>query len=89
MFILKAFQCNTLVHQHIHNQNQQHNHSHAILCFTHFFSDDSKQDSSTTAVHIKCIIELFNQHSILYYKLSTLWENTYCYAEEYNCSTAL
>ena len=36
---------------------------HAVFCS--FFFDDSKQDSSTTAAHIKRIIELLNKHSIM------------------------
>ena len=60
---------------------------HAVFCS--FFFDDSKQDSSTTAAHIKRIIELLNKHSIMSDQLSTLRDNTDGCTEDYRCDTAL
>ena len=57
--------------------------------FHSFFSDDRKQDSSTTISHIKCIIELLNQRNIISNTLIKIWENTDGCAEHYRCDTAL
>ena len=48
-----------------------------------------KQDTATTTVYIKPIIDFLNQHSIVYARLSKIWENTYGCADHYRYSTAL
>ena len=50
--------------------------------------DDRKQDSSTTAVHSKHIVELLHKGNVLM-KKSTIWDNTDKCAEQYRCVTAL
>ena len=44
--------------------------------FPYLFPDDIQQDTATTTVHRKCIIELLNQRNVLSSKISTIWENT-------------
>ena len=58
---------------------------HAV--FHSFLSDDCKQDSATTTAHIKHLIELFKKK--LTSTLSTIWENTDGFADQYRCTSAL
>ena len=59
---------------------------HAVF---NFFSDDSKQDASTTTSHNNCLIEMLKKPKNLMSALSTIWENTDGCAEQYRCDTAL
>ena len=54
-----------------------------------FFSDYSKQDSATTTSHNKHLIELLKERKVLTSSLSTIWENTDGFAEQYRCASAL
>ena len=54
-----------------------------------FFSHDSKQNSATTAIHSKRIIELSQNRTLLFAYMSNIWENTDGYAEQYRFATAL
>ena len=54
-----------------------------------FLSDNSKQDSSATATHIKQIIELLKNSKCLGDSCSTILENKYGCAEHYRCDTSL
>ena len=54
-----------------------------------FFSDDSKQDASTTTADSNRLIELLKNQKILMSALSKMWENTDDCAEKYRCATAL
>ena len=54
---------------------------HAV--FHHFLSDDSKQDSATSAEHSKHIIELLKNRTVLFSDMSIILENTDSYAEQY------
>ena len=53
-----------------------------------FLSDDSKQYATTTTAHSKCLIELFKK-KLLASSISTIWENTDGWAEQYRCASAL
>ena len=57
--------------------------------FYYYLSDESYQDSATTAVHSKCIIELLQNRTVLFDKISTIGENMDGCAEHYPCTTAL
>ena len=57
-------------------------------CFN-IFSDDSKQDSATTTLQSKILIELLKERKVLTYSLSTIWENTDGFADKYRCASAL
>ena len=57
--------------------------------FHSIFSDHRKQDSATTATYIKNIIQLLRERNFLNTQYSTIWENTYGYAEHYRCATSL
>ena len=48
-----------------------------------------KQDVSTTAEHIKHIIELLKNRTVLLAAMSTIWENSDGCVEKYCCATAL
>ena len=52
-------------------------------------SDDSKKDAATTTAHRNLLIELFKNKNKLMSELSTIWENTDRFAEQYRCATAL
>ena len=54
-----------------------------------FISDNIKQDSATTAEHIKRIAYLLKIRKNIFYGLSNIWENTDGCAENYRCDTAL
>ena len=60
-----------------------------MQCFTHFLSDDSKQDAYNTTAHSKRLISLLKNKILLTTSLSTIWENTYGCAEQYRCVSAL
>ena len=60
---------------------------HAV--FRSFLSDDSKQDSTTTTVHIKSLIELLKEKKVLTSTLITIWENTDNCADQYICASSL
>ena len=47
-----------------------------MLHFT-IFSDDSKQDASTTAAHNKRIIELLQDRKLIFEDIGSIWENNY------------
>ena len=53
-----------------------------------FFSDDSKQDASTTTAYSNRVIELFKNQKKMS-TLITIWENTDGCAEQYRCAIAL
>ena len=57
--------------------------------FHSFLSDDRKQDSATTAKHIKRIIELFQKVKVLFSNISNIWENTDGCVKKCLCETAL
>ena len=57
--------------------------------FRSFLSDDSKQDSTTTTVHIKSLIELLKEKKVLTSTLITIWENTDNCADQYICASSL
>ena len=52
-------------------------------------SDDSKQDTATTTAHRKRLISLLKNKQLLTTSLSTIWENTDGFAEQYRCASAL
>ena len=56
--------------------------------FHSFPPDDSKQDADTNTAHRNHLIELLKE-KILTSSLSTIWENTYGYEEQYICASAL
>ena len=60
---------------------------HAV--FHYYFSDDSKQDAATNTAHSNRLIELLKNKKKLISALSTIWENTDGYAEQYRCYPAL
>ena len=72
LYLLKVFHWSTKVHQHRQKQQQHHKHVHAMP-FYYFLSNDIKQDSATTILHIKSIIELLKQHSLIANNLSKMW----------------
>ena len=88
MCLFKAFQLNTLVHQHIQKKQQHHNHAYVMMCFTPFY-DKIKQDDAKTAAYRKLIIGFLNQLNIMYAKLSTLWGNIDGCDENYRYYTEL
>ena len=53
------------------------------------FPDDRKQDAATTADHIKQIIELLHNRTLLFSDMITLWENNDRCVQQYRCATAL
>ena len=57
--------------------------------FHSFLSDDSKQDAATTTAHSKRLISLLKNKQVLTTSLSTIWENTDGFAEQYICPSAL
>ena len=61
---------------------------HGMQCFNTFFND-SKQYSNTTATHSKRIIELLQNRQLIFANLSTIWGETYGWANQYQCATAL
>ena len=79
MLILKSLYYINLVNQHKTKQQHHHKDVQAMLCFTHFYYYDIKQDSATTIAHIKSIIELLNQRKIISATLSALWETHRCF----------
>ena len=62
---------------------------HMSFCVLFVFSDDRKQDSTTTIVHSKRIIELLKQRNNMSNTLSTIWENTDGFSDRCRCATAL
>ena len=54
---------------------------HAV--FHYCFSDDSKQYAATTSANIKHLIEMLKEKKLLTSTLSTIWENTDGFAEQY------
>ena len=52
-------------------------------------SDDSKQDAATNTAHSKLLISLLKNKQLLTISLSTIWENTDGFAEQYRCASAL
>ena len=59
------------------------------VVFQNFFSNDIKQDVATTAEHIIRIIELFKNRTVLFSDMSTIWENTDGFEDQYLCTAAL
>ena len=57
--------------------------------FHSFLSDDSKQDAATTTAHIKRLMSFLKNKHVLTTSLSTIWENTDGFAEQYRCASAL
>ena len=57
--------------------------------FHSFLSDDSKQDADTNTAHINLLISLLKNKQVLTTSLSTIWENTDGYSEQYRCASAL
>ena len=57
--------------------------------FYSFWLDDSKQDASTTTANRKRWIEVLKKQKVLMSALSTIWENTDGFAEQYICASAL
>ena len=57
---------------------------HAVFHF--FLSDDSKQDAATTTSHRKLYVQFLK---LLMSSLSTVWENTDGFAEEYQCASGI
>ena len=57
--------------------------------FHSFLSYNSKQDSDTTAVDIKRIIELLENVKVIFTGMSTIWDNTDSCTEHYICDTEL
>ena len=57
--------------------------------FDYFLSDDRKQDTTTTDEHIKRIIRLLQNRTVLFSEMSNMWENTDGCAEQFFCTTAL
>ena len=64
-------------------------HVSVMQCLTLFLSDDSQQDTSTTTAHSKRLISLLNNKKVLKISLSTIWENTDGFAEQYRCASEL
>ena len=60
---------------------------HAV--FHSFLSDASKQDAATTTAHSKQLISLLKNKKVLTKSLSTIWENTDGFSEQYRCASAL
>ena len=60
---------------------------HAV--FHSFLSDDGRQDAATTTAHSKRLISLLKNKQVLTTSLSTIWEKTDGYAEQYRCASAL
>ena len=60
---------------------------HAV--FHSFLSDNSKQDAATTTAHSKRLISFLKNKQVLTTSLSTIWENTDGFAEQYRCASAL
>ena len=52
-------------------------------------SDDSKQDSTTTATHSKHLLQLLQHQNILHTIISTIWDTTDGCADQYICATVL
>ena len=54
--------------------------------FHSFLSDDSKKHSGTTTSHSNRLIALLKEKIILTTYLSTIWENTDGFSEQYICA---
>ena len=54
-----------------------------------FLSDESKWDAATTKAHSKRLISFFKDKKILTTSLSTIWDNTDGFAEQYRCASEL
>ena len=54
-----------------------------------FLSDNSKQGAATTTAHSNILISFLKDKQILTISLSTIWENTDGYSEQYRCASAL
>ena len=54
-----------------------------------FLSNDSKQDAATTNAHIKHFIALLKERKLFMSSLSTIWESTDGFVEQYICALAL
>ena len=52
-------------------------------------SDNSRQDSATTAAHRKRIIGILTKSKCLGAVISDIWENIYGYDEYYGCAIEL
>ena len=59
------------------------------VVFHSYFSDDNKQDSTTTSAHRKQITELLQNRQLLFVDIIKIWGNTDGCAEQYQCETAL
>ena len=57
--------------------------------FHSFLSDDIKQDAATTTAHSKRLVSFLNNKPVLTTSLSTIWENTDGFVEQYICASAL
>ena len=63
-----------------------------MLCqavFHYFFYDESKQDDATTSKHVKLIIELLQNRTVLFAATSNIWENTDGCVKQYHCVTEI
>ena len=57
--------------------------------FHSLFPDDSKHDAATTSTQSKKIIELLQNRQLLFWGLSTIWEDADGCAEKYRFTNAL
>ena len=89
LYLLKAFPYNTSVRHTIPVHFYHQIMCHFRRCFIPFFSGDRKQYTATTAEHSKHNIELFQNITVLFADMSTIWGNTDGCAEQYRCATAL
>ena len=52
-------------------------------------SDESDQDSSTTATHIFILLQFLLKNQIIDPYLTTMWDHTYGSAKHYRCTSAI
>ena len=56
----------------------------------HYISyDNIKQDVATTDAHSKRIIKLFQNRTVFFYDVITIWEHTDGCVKQYRCATKL
>ena len=59
------------------------------VVFRYFFQIYSKQDAATTTGNRKRLIELLKEQKVLTSTLSTIWEDTDGFSEQYRCASAI
>ena len=62
-------------------------HRHEV--FNSLLSNYGKQDYATTTAHSKRLISFLKDKQVLTTSLSTMWEKTDVFAEQYRCASAL